>query len=148
MVFSSITFLVYFLPIFLLAYHLTPNKYKNACILIFSIVFYAWGGPKFIFVILGTTFLDYFLVNKMAEAKTSKGKKQLLVISLLMNLGLLFYFKYSNFFIDNINGALGLAGIKEIVWVKLIVLPIGISFYTFESLLLMLLMFTEKFMHL
>ena len=83
MTFSSITFLIYFLPTFLLAYHLTPNKYKNACILLFSIVFYAWGGPKFIFVILGTTFLDFFLVNKMQEAKTQKGKKQLLVISLL-----------------------------------------------------------------
>ena len=132
MVFSSITFLVYFLPIFLLAYHLTPHKFKNACILIFSIVFYAWGGPKFIFVILGTTFLDYFLVSKMAESKSEKTKKQFLVLSLIMNLGLLFYFKYSNFFIDNINGALGLAGMKEISWLK-IVLPIGISFYTFES---------------
>ena len=132
MVFSSITFLVYFLPIFLLAYHLTPNKFKNACILIFSIVFYAWEGPKFIFVILGTTFLDFFLVNKMAESKSSKTKKQILVISLLMNVGLLFYFKYSNFFIENINGVLGLAGVKEITWLK-IVLPIGISFYTFES---------------
>ena len=132
MVFSSITFLVYFLPIFLLAYHLTPNKFKNACILIFSIVFYAWGGPKFIFVILGTTFLDFFLVSKMYEAKSIKTKKQLLVISLVMNLGLLFYFKYSNFFIDNINEVLGLAGVKEMTWLK-IVLPIGISFYTFES---------------
>ena len=63
MTFSSITFLVYFLPIFLLAYHLTPNKLKNACILIFSIVFYAWGGPKFIFVILGTTFFDFLCLN-------------------------------------------------------------------------------------
>ena len=132
MVFSSITFLIYFLPIFLLAYHLTPNKFKNACILIFSIVFYAWGGPKFIFVILGTTFLDFFLVNKMSESKSEKAKKQLLVISLLMNIGLLFYFKYFNFFIDNINGLFSLAGIKEITWLK-IVLPIGISFYTFES---------------
>jgi alginate O-acetyltransferase complex protein AlgI len=132
MVFSSITFLVYFLPIFLLAYHLTPNKLKNACILIFSIVFYAWGGPKFIFVILGTTFLDFFLVNKMAESKTTTTKKQLLVISLLMNLGLLFYFKYCNFFIDNINEVFSLVGIKEISWLK-IILPIGISFYTFES---------------
>lgn len=132
MVFSSITFLIYFLPIFLLAYHLTPNKFKNACILIFSIVFYAWGGPKFIFVILGTTFLDFFLVNKMSESKTEKAKKQLLVISLLMNIGLLFYFKYFNFFIDNINGVLSLFGVKEITWLK-IVLPIGISFYTFES---------------
>lgn len=132
MVFSSITFLVYFLPVFLLAYHLTPNKLKNACILIFSIIFYAWGGPKFIFVILGTTFLDFFLVNKMHEAKTEKTKKQFLVLSLAMNLGLLFYFKYSNFFIENINAVLGLVGIQEIKWLK-IILPIGISFYTFES---------------
>lgn len=132
MVFSSITFLVYFLPIFLLAYHLTPNKLKNACILIFSIVFYAWGGPKFIFIILGTTFLDFFLVAKMYEAKTEKTKRQFLVLSLLLNLGLLFYFKYSNFFIENINAVLGLVGVKEIKWLK-IILPIGISFYTFES---------------
>jgi alginate O-acetyltransferase complex protein AlgI len=132
MVFSSITFLVYFLPIFLLAYHLTPNKFKNACILLFSIVFYAWGGPKFIFVILGTTFLDFFLVNKMHEAKTEKNKKMLLVISLLMNLGLLFYFKYFNFFIDNINSVIGMVGVSEMKWLK-IILPIGISFYTFES---------------
>jgi alginate O-acetyltransferase complex protein AlgI len=132
MVFSSITFLVYFLPIFLLAYHLTPNKLKNACILIFSIVFYAWGGPKFIFVILGTTLVDFFLVKKMAESKSDKTKKRLLVISLIINIGLLFYFKYCNFFIENFNEALGLAGIKEISWLK-IVLPIGISFYTFES---------------
>lgn len=132
MVFSSITFLVYFLPIFLLAYHLTPHKFKNACILIFSIVFYAWGGPKFIFVILGTTFLDFILVNKMHEAKDAKTKKQILVISLLMNLGLLFYFKYSNFFIENINVLFSAVGIGEIKWLK-IILPIGISFYTFES---------------
>ncbi|MCC6182416.1 MAG: MBOAT family protein [Bacteroidia bacterium] len=132
MVFSSITFLVYFLPLFLLVYHLTPHKFKNACILIFSIIFYAWGGPKFIFVILGTTFIDYFIVNKMYQAKSEKGKKQLLIISLLINLGLLAYFKYSNFFIDNINVALSTLGIKEITWLK-IALPIGISFYTFES---------------
>jgi alginate O-acetyltransferase complex protein AlgI len=132
MVFSSITFLVYFLPLFLLSYHLTPNKFKNACILFFSIFFYAWGGPKFIFVILGTTFIDFFLVKKMAESKSANSKKQLLVISLLLNLGLLFYFKYSNFFIENINVALSTFGIKEIQWLKLI-LPIGISFYTFES---------------
>jgi alginate O-acetyltransferase complex protein AlgI len=132
MVFSSITFLVYFLPIFLLAYHLTPNKFKNACILLFSIIFYAWGGPKFIFVILGTTLLDFIFVKNMHEAKTNRAKKQLLVLSLLMNLGLLFYFKYSNFFIDNINAVLGTMGVKEITWLK-IVLPIGISFYTFES---------------
>ncbi|MCC6371589.1 MAG: MBOAT family protein [Bacteroidia bacterium] len=129
MVFSSITFLVYFLPLFLLLYHLAPNKYKNALILIASIYFYSWGGPKFVFVILGTTFLDYFLVNAMHNQKTQKAKTKFLIVSLCLNLGLLFYFKYCNFFIDNINAALG----ADIKWLK-VALPIGISFYTFESL--------------
>ena len=129
MVFSSITFLIYFLPVFLLLYHLAPNKYKNAVVLIASIYFYSWGGPKFIFVILATTFLDYFLVNAMHNQKTKKAKNIYLLFSLCLNLGLLFYFKYCNFFIDNVNALLG----TEIFWVK-VVLPIGISFYTFESL--------------
>ena len=106
-----------------------PHKFKNAVILIASIYFYSWGGPKFIFVILGTTFLDYFLVNAMHNQKTKSAKNKFLVISLCLNLGLLFYFKYCNFFIDNINELLG----TEISWLK-VVLPIGISFYTFESL--------------
>jgi alginate O-acetyltransferase complex protein AlgI len=129
MVFSGITFLVYFLPVFLLLYHLVPNKYKNAVILLGSIYFYSWGGPKFVFVILGTTFLDFFLVNKMDQQTTLSAKKKYLIISLCLNLGLLFYFKYCNFFIENINAVLG----TEIHWLK-VVLPIGISFYTFESL--------------
>ncbi|MBA2612632.1 MAG: MBOAT family protein [Bacteroidetes bacterium] len=129
MVFSSITYLVYFLPIFLLLYHLAPHKFKNAVILIASIYFYSWGGPKFIFIILGTTFLDYFLVNAMHNQKTQKAKTKFLVISLCLNIGLLFYFKYCNFFIENVNALLG----TEISWIK-VVLPIGISFYTFESL--------------
>ena len=129
MVFSGITFLVYFLPVFLLLYHVAPNKYKNAVILIASVYFYSWGGPKFIFVILGTTFLDFFLVNAMHNQKTQQGKRKFLVISLLLNVGLLFYFKYCNFFIDNINALLG----TEIGWLK-VALPIGISFYTFESI--------------
>ncbi|MBK9284594.1 MAG: MBOAT family protein [Sphingobacteriaceae bacterium] len=129
MTFSSITFLIYFLPVFLLIYHLVPHKFKNAIILLASIFFYSWGGPKFIFVILGTTFLDFFLVRTMSEQKTKKSKMAYLVVSVLLNTGLLFYFKYCNFFIENINALLG----TEIVWLK-VALPIGISFYTFESL--------------
>lgn len=129
MVFSSITFLVYFLPIFLLLYHLTPHKYKNTIILLASIYFYSWGGPKFIFVILGTTFLDFFLVKTMHNQKTKFAKNKFLIVSLVLNLGLLFYFKYCNFFIENFNSLLG----TEIPWLK-VILPIGISFYTFESL--------------
>lgn len=129
MVFSGITYLVYFLPVFILLYHLVPHKLKNAVILIASIYFYSWGGPKFVFVILGTTFLDFLLVNAMQNQKTQKSKRLYLIVSLCLNLGLLFYFKYCNFFIENINALLGM----EISWVK-VVLPIGISFYTFESL--------------
>ncbi|WP_317896641.1 MBOAT family O-acyltransferase [Aurantibacillus circumpalustris] len=106
-----------------------PHKFKNAVILCASIYFYSWGGPKFIFVILGTTFLDFLLVNTMQNQKTQKSKRVYLIISLCLNLGLLFYFKYCNFFIENINAVLG----TEISWLK-VVLPIGISFYTFESL--------------
>jgi alginate O-acetyltransferase complex protein AlgI len=129
MVFSGITYLVYFLPVFILLYHLVPHKFKNAVILCASIYFYSWGGPKFIFVILGTTFLDFLLVNAMQNQKTQKSKRVYLIVSLCLNLGLLFYFKYCNFFIENINAILG----SEISWLK-VVLPIGISFYTFESL--------------
>lgn len=129
MVFSGITYLIYFLPVFILLYHLAPNKFKNAVILIASIYFYSWGGPKFIFVILGTTFLDFFLVKAMHKQKTKSAKNRFLVISIILNVGLLFYFKYCNFFIDNINAIAG----TEISWLK-VVLPIGISFYTFESL--------------
>ncbi len=129
MVFSGITFLVYFLPLFLLLYHLAPNKFKNAVILVASIYFYSWGGPKFIFVILGTTFLDFFLVNAMHNQKTRTARRRFLVLSLLLNVGLLFYFKYCNFFIQNINALFG----ADVKWLK-VALPIGISFYTFESL--------------
>lgn len=129
MVFSSITFLVYFLPVFLLLYHLAPHAYKNALILLASIYFYSWGGPKFVFAILGTTFLDFFLVKAMSNQKKGGGRKKFLILSLCLNLGLLFYFKYCNFFIENFSAVSGV----DVKWVK-IILPIGISFYTFESL--------------
>lgn len=129
MVFSSITFLVYFLPLFLLLYHFTPQKYRNGVLLMGSVFFYSWGGPKFIFAILGTTFLDFHLVRAMHNSKNEKARKGLLLASILLNVGLLFYFKYCNFFIENFNSLLG----TEVNWLN-VVLPIGISFYTFESL--------------
>ncbi len=133
MVFSSIIFLFYFLPLFFLCYYLAARKYKNAVILVGSILFYAWGAPKFIFVILGTTVIDFYLVRLMAASASKKRRLIMLCFSLAINLGLLFYFKYSNFFVDNLNVLLSGAGIKEITWIKLL-LPIGISFYTFETL--------------
>ena len=133
MVFSSIVFLLYFMPVFLLVYYIADTKYKNGIILIGSIFFYAWGAPKFIFVILFTTFLDFHLVTLMDNIQNETKRKLLLLLSVSVNLGLLFYFKYSNFFIENVNSALSIFGDKQIHWTKLI-LPIGISFYTFETI--------------
>ena len=133
MVFSSIVFLLYFLPAFLVLYHLAGKRLKNIVILVSSIFFYSWGAPKFIFVLLGTTFIDFYLVKWMWKMDDSAGKKWLLTFSVCMNVGLLFYFKYSNFFIDNLNHLLPHVGMHTIQWAKLI-LPIGISFYTFETL--------------
>lgn len=133
MVFSSIVFLLYFLPVFLLTYFLVPKKFKNTLILIASIFFYAWGAPKFIFVILITTFLDFHLVKWMDKTSSVTKRKLMLSLSVFINLGLLFYFKYSNFFIENVNEALSVFGVNNIHWTKL-VLPIGISFYTFETI--------------
>jgi alginate O-acetyltransferase complex protein AlgI len=129
MVFSSITFLLYFLPLFLISFQLVPKSFKNGFILLASIFFYSWGGPKFIFAILATTFLDFILVQKMYTAKTSASKKFWLILSLCMNLGMLFYFKYANFFLENISDLFGIP-----FSVKKILLPVGISFYTFESI--------------
>lgn len=134
MVFSSIVFILYFLPVFLFTYYLADKKYKNIVILLFSIFFYSWGAPKFIFVILGTTFLDFHLVNWMSQTEKKTHKRLLLALSVSINLGLLFYFKYSNFFIENLNHLLSAFGSSShIHWTKLL-LPIGISFYTFETI--------------
>jgi len=133
MVFSSIYFLIYFLPAFLLLYSILPKALKNIFLLLVSIFFYSWGGPKFIFAILGTSFIDFFLVQQMDKSKTESRRKLLLVLSICLNVGMLFYFKYCNFFIDNVNLVLHTLGVHEISLTK-IILPIGISFYTFETL--------------
>ncbi|MFA8449788.1 MAG: MBOAT family protein [Bacteroidales bacterium] len=132
MVFSGILFIFYFLPIFLLVYQIARQKQKNWIILIASILFYSWGAPKFVFVILASTILDFFIVRKIWESEGVK-KKLFLSASLAMNLGLLAYFKYANFFIDNVNAFLSNFGGQDIIWTK-IALPIGISFYTFQTL--------------
>lgn len=133
MVFSSVTFICIFLPIFIGVLLLTPKKYRNYTILASSILFYAWGAPKFIFVILATTFIDYFLVNKMSTYENTTKRRLFLILSLSLNVGLLFYFKYSNFFIENVNAIFLSFGVEPIQWFK-IILPIGISFYTFETI--------------
>ncbi len=133
MVFSSIIFLFYFLPAFLVAYFIAPKKFKNYIALAASIAFYAWGAPKFVFVIIGSTIIDFFIVKNLHQSNQEKTRKRLLITSLVMNLGLLAYFKYANFFIDNVNGVLNSIGIEQVGWTS-VALPIGISFYTFQTL--------------
>ena len=101
--------------------------------LLASIAFYSWGAPRFIFVILFTTILDFFLVKFMDQSENERKRKAVLIISVCVNVGLLFYFKYCNFFLENINVALTSVGLKEMKLLN-VILPIGISFYTFESL--------------
>lgn len=133
MVFSSIAFLLYFLPLFLLVYYASPKQFKNYVILLFSIVFYAWGAPKFVFILLATTAISFYLVKWMDQSKERKKKRLLLAVSIIINLGLLAFFKYANFFIDNFNQAFESLGYNAVAWTN-IILPIGISFYTFQTL--------------
>ena len=133
MVFSSITFLLYFLPFFLWVYLMVPKSWKNGVALVFSVVFYAWGAPQFVFILLASTIIDFYLVRHMHRQKSLKAKKTFLTLSILLNVGLLAYFKYANFFVDNLSSLFQEMGMSSLAWVE-IALPIGISFYTFQTL--------------
>jgi len=128
--FTSAIFLVYLLPTFLGLYFLAAPKYKNALLLVFSLFFYSWGEPLFVFALLGSTILDYFVVKAMHKRPTKKQRLPLLILSLGLNLGLLFFFKYGNFIQENL---LWFTGNETTFWYKFI-LPLGISFYTFQTL--------------
>ncbi len=133
MVFSSSLFLLYFLPVFLITYYALPVKLKNVFTLLASIFFYAWGAPDFIFIVLGSIFLDFFIVDIMHKSTLAKARKILLTLSVLLNVGMLAYFKYANFLVDNFNTMLGWFGLEPAHWVA-VALPIGISFFTFQKL--------------
>jgi alginate O-acetyltransferase complex protein AlgI len=133
MVFSSNIFLFFFLPIFLIAYFVTPQKFRNYTLLLFSLVFYAYGAPDFVFLLVGECIINYFIVRGMAKTKKTSTKKWLCALSVIMALGLLLYFKYANFFMDNLNAILGWMHHEPVGWMK-VALPIGISFFTFQSI--------------
>ncbi|VYT80527.1 MBOAT family protein [Clostridium paraputrificum] len=130
MIFSSILFIFRFLPIALILYYITPQKYKNLILTLLSLVFYSWGEGKYFLIMIASIIIDY-TAGRLIYRYKSKIKKKTIVlcISLVFNLGLLFFFKYFNFFIDNINNIFNLAikGVK-------ITLPLGISFYTFQTM--------------
>lgn len=132
MLFSSITFLFYFLPAVLLVYYIVPYKIKNFVLFIFSLLFYAWGEPRLVLLMLGSTIIAYvtgIFADKGCKSEKKYIPKLALGIALLWNLGQLLYFKYTNFFIGAANDIFG-ADIKLLD----ISLPIGISFYSFQTL--------------
>ncbi len=133
MVFSSIIFIFYFLPVFLLLYYLAGKKLKNWVLLFASIIFYLWGAPEFVLFLLGSTISNFYIVRLMDRQTSPINRRLLLSLSVTINLSLLIYFKYANFFIDNINFILSTLNINTVSWVK-VILPIGISFYTFQSI--------------
>lgn len=127
MVFSSITFLFYFLPMVLAIYYIVPKKWRNLVLLISSFIFYFYGEPTYVLLMafsIITTYLFGILISRYP-----KQKKLFLVLSICVSIGLLVYFKYFNFIMENIN--LWLANKIDFIYVAL---PIGISFYTFQMI--------------
>ena len=129
MLFSSIPFLYYFLPIVMLCYFLVPKGLKNTVLLVFSLAFYAWGEPKYVFLMLVTIAAFYLCGLAIGRAEQILWKKVWLYLSVVVGIGFLAVFKYADFFIHSFNKATGLS-----ISLLRLALPVGISFYTFQSL--------------
>lgn len=130
MVFSSLSFLLLFLPAALLIYFLSPRRARNAVLFFISLVFYAWGEPVYVVLMLFSTLTDYTIGRLMERWDARPGlRRAALIASLTINLGLLGFFKYSGLLVETVNRLLSLS-----LPVPQIALPIGISFYTFQTL--------------
>ena len=129
MLFSSIPFLYYFLPMVLAVYFLAPRKAKNTVLLVSSLIFYGWGEPKLLFLMVFTIVLFYFCGLAIGVRPSARWKKAWLLVSVVISLALLGIFKYADFFIGSFNTLTGLS-----IPLLRLTLPVGISFYTFQSL--------------
>ena len=128
MVFSSMLFLWVFLPVVLILSRIVPKKGQNLLLLLASLIFYAWGEPKYILLMLAAIFVNYFIVLLMD--RFGKAKHLLLLAAVVFNVGMLGVFKYTDFFIDLANQIAG----NAVFELKNIALPIGISFFTFQAM--------------
>ena len=130
MIFASLTFVFGFLPLFLLVYHLTPGlRRRNLVLTLASYVFYGWWKPSFVLLMLLSTAVDWFCSLRMGAAHERRGRTPWLVVSLVVNLGLLGWFKYANLVVDTVESVASV----DLGWQD-VVLPVGISFYTFQSM--------------
>lgn len=127
MVFSSLVFLCVFLPVVFLLYTLVPSlKFRNGLLIVASLVFYAYGEPVYVWLMIFSSLLNYICARLVTSEKFSKA---VLIAAVIINLGLLAVFKYSSFLIESVNAVTGLS-----IAVPQITLPIGISFFTFQAL--------------
>ena len=136
MVFSSYLFLFYFLPISLALYYASPRRLKHFVLTVLSYIFYGWANPLFVVLLLISTLIDYIGGIQIERAHDLRGKRRWLAVSLTSNLSLLGFFKYYNFGVDNLNAlaratGLDILGVDSALRVTL---PLGISFYTFQSM--------------
>ena len=129
MLFSSMTFVFMFLPIVCSVYFLARKDLQNYILLIASILFYAWGEPRYLAIMILTILVNYIGANYINRSRNIKHRKHLLFATILTDLGFLFYFKYFNFMLENIYALFGIGGRFINV-----VMPIGISFYTFQAM--------------
>ena len=132
MLFSSQVFLYFFLPITLIIYYLSPRKFRNFILLVASLIFYAWGEPVYILIMIFSTVFDYvngLLIDKFQKENKNRYAKIVLIVSVVGNLSILGFFKYSNFLITNLNSLFHFD-----LSLLSIALPIGISFYTFQTM--------------
>ena len=134
MVFASGVFLYYFLPLFLALYYLSPRRVRTLVVALASYVFYGWWRPDFVLLMLLSTVVDYTCGERIvAERGRGRDPRRWVWLSVCLNLGLLGYFKYANFGVDTLNAILASAGHDGVEWTK-VILPVGISFYTFQTL--------------
>ena len=136
MVFSSPTFLFFFLPAALIAYHAAPSRRRNHVLLITSLVFYSWDSGLLVLLLLASMLTDYAAGRIVAggrERESAVAVRSGVALSVLVNIGLLGYFKYANFAVEQINAVAESLGGGQLAW-QPVVLPIGISFYTFQSM--------------
>ena len=133
MLFSSMIFLWLFLPLVFILYYVLDKRYRNLLLLIASIIFYAWGGVSYTLIMFSSIVINYLfalLIDKEIEKNNKPKKKIYLILCIVINLSILGYFKYTDFAISILNSISG----KEVISLKNIILPIGISFYTFQTL--------------
>lgn len=139
MVFSSFTFLIFFLPFTLIILYALPHKYRNVFLLIMSLIFYMWSSPQYLLVMIGVIIINYFAgiyidkYDAVGGGHGQKLKKQVLIAGIIINVAVLFIFKYLTFTLRSVNEFISMLGFNTFTFMN-IVLPVGISFYIFQSI--------------